>query len=48
MELAENYGNNQKNKNRNDRNRDYPIRSHPARVIVSQIFIKPHGPVKEP
>jgi hypothetical protein len=48
MELAENHGNNQENKNRNDRNRDYPIRSHPARVIVSQIFIQPHGPAKEP
>jgi hypothetical protein len=31
MELAVNNGNNQKNKDRNDSNRNYPIRSHPAR-----------------
>jgi hypothetical protein len=37
MELAINDGNNKKNKDRNDSNGNYPIRSHP--VKVSQIGI---------
>lgn len=34
MKLAENDGNNQKNQNSNNRNRDYPIRSHPGKIYI--------------
>lgn len=38
MELAINDGDNKKNKDRNDSNGDYPIRSHPVKYLVRLAF----------
>lgn len=42
MELAINDGNDKKNKDRNDSNGDYPIRSHPIKVSQIGILKRPH------